>query len=129
MVRASATTIVTCERLVRSEELRSGEYAATLPYYCIDAVVLQPFGAYPTSTYGLYSYDEAELRRYQRHALEDSVAFQSYLEEHVHGCASFDAYLDRDDRRSVLKQLEHTMREDIFLGAHIEGLSQQDRTR
>jgi glutaconate CoA-transferase subunit A len=123
MVRASAATIVTCEKLVQSEEIRSGKYAVTLPYYCIDAVVVQPFGAYPTSTYGLYSYDETELRRYQRYALEDSIAFRSYLEEHVYGCASFDAYLDRDDRRSILKRLEDSMREDIGTDRRADGFS------
>lgn len=121
MVRASTATIVTCEKLVATEDFRAGRYVATLPHYCVDAVVLQPFGAYPTSTYGLYSYDAAEIRRYQRCALEGGPDFDSFLDEHVYGCRSFDAYLNRGDTKRVLAQLALAMHEEVLGHGHDSG--------
>jgi glutaconate CoA-transferase subunit A len=113
MVRASRATIVTCEQLIPSEEIRRGRYLTTFPFHFVDAVVPQHFGAYPTGTYGFYSHHEEEIGRYQHCAREGGVTYDRYLDEHVYGCPSFDLYLSQAAEDNVLTVLERTMH-----GAH-----------
>ena len=52
MVKASSSVIVSCEELISSDEVRKYPDRTTVPYLFVDAVVVQPWGSYPTSTYG-----------------------------------------------------------------------------
>lgn len=57
MVRASTHTVVSCEELIPTETIRDHPERTTIPFLYVSAVVVQPFGAYPTSTYRYYDYD------------------------------------------------------------------------
>lgn len=95
MVRASRHTIVTCEELVETDEIRRDPERTTIAYPHVSAVVHQPWGAYPTSTYRYYDYDGDEITRYQAAAREGGPAYRRYLDEYVYGCATFEEYLAR----------------------------------
>lgn len=95
MVRASRHAIVTCEELVETEEIRRDPERTTIAYPHVSAVVLQPWGAYPTSTYRYYDYDGDEIARYQAAARAGGNTYRRYLDECVYGCASFEEYLDK----------------------------------
>jgi len=93
MIRASHHVIVSCEELVPTEEIRAHPERTTIPFLYVDAVVVQPYGAYPTSTYGHYDYDAAHVAAYQEAARQGSPAVDEYLRRYVWGCATFDEYL------------------------------------
>src|SRR3990170_4331387 len=93
MIRASHHVIISCEELVSTEEIRAHPERTTIPFLYVDAVVVQPYGAYPTSTYGHYDYDAAHVAAYQEAAREGSPAVDEYLRRYVWGCATFDEYL------------------------------------
>ncbi|MBI4587849.1 MAG: CoA transferase subunit A [Candidatus Rokubacteria bacterium] len=95
MVRASRHTIVTCEELVETDQIRRDPERTTIPYPHVSAVVHQPWGAYPTSTYRYYDYDGDEITRYQAAARASGGAYRRYLDDYVYGCASFEDYLDK----------------------------------
>src|SRR5579875_3526269 len=111
MARASRHVVVSCEELVSTDEIRAHPEATTLPFLYVDAVVVQPFGAYPTSTYRFYDYDAVHVAEYQAAARAGPDAVQAYLEAYVWGCPSFDAYLQRAAGRERLEALRRTMRE------------------
>jgi glutaconate CoA-transferase, subunit A len=94
--RAARRVIVTCEELVEEDGLRDNPGANQLPFFCVDAVVHQPMGAYPTACYGHYDYDPAYLNAYRDHA-RDETSYRSYLDRYVYGAADHQAFLDLQD--------------------------------
>jgi glutaconate CoA-transferase subunit A len=82
--KAARHVIVTCEELVDREVLRKNPDANQIPFFCVDAVVPVPYGAYPTSCYRYYDYDPEYLNRYRRQAGDDAL-FREYLDRFVYG--------------------------------------------
>ncbi len=110
MVRASSSVIVSCEELISSEEIRRYPDRTTVPYIFVDAVVVQPWGSYPTSTYGCYEHDAEHLRRYQVCARSGGEAYESYLREMIHERPDFDSHLDGAIGEPRRRELEESMR-------------------
>ena len=110
MVRASKRTIVTCEEIIDTRQIRSDPERTTIPHLYISAVVHQPWGAHPTSTYRYYDYDADHLRFYQGFAQVGGGQFKAYLDRFVFGCESFQDYLEKVGGKERLLQLEEAMR-------------------
>ncbi len=110
LIRASKTTIVSCEEIVSTNFFRSHSDSTTVPYHYIDAVIEQPFGAYPTSTYGYYSFDANHINYYQQCARAGGDEYGKYLDESIYGCEAFDDFLKRAAGREKLNQLKREMR-------------------
>ena len=111
MMRASHRVIVSCEELISTDEIRTHPERTTVPFIYVDAVVLQPFGAYPTSTYGYYDYDPAEIAAYQDAARAGPPAIDEYLQRHVRGCRTFEEYLQQAAGPARLEALRNAMEE------------------
>ena len=109
MVRASKSVIVSCEELISSDEVRRDPDRTTIPYIFADAVVEQPWGAYPTSTYKRYELDEEHLRHYQACARAGGEAYREYLQEFIFDCPTFDDYLKKAAGNERLDQLRNAM--------------------
>ncbi len=109
MIRASRAVIVTCEELVSTEEVRRDPDRTTVPYIFVSAVVEQPWGAYPTSTYRYYEHDEEHLRHYQACARAGGEAYQKYLQEFIYDCPTFDDYIQKAAGVKKLNQLRAAM--------------------
>jgi glutaconate CoA-transferase, subunit A len=110
MLRASRHVIASCEELVSTDEIRAHPEQTTVPFLYVSAVVVQPFGAYPTSTYRYYDYDATHVRAYQAAAGAGDEAVRGYLQTHVRGRASFDEHLARAAGHQRLEELRHAMR-------------------
>ncbi len=54
---ASRKVILSAEEIVDTEEIRHNPGLTAIPYYCVDAVVHLPFGAYPGEMAGRYASD------------------------------------------------------------------------
>ncbi|GBD12239.1 3-oxoadipate CoA-transferase subunit A [bacterium HR24] len=54
---ASRKVIISTEEIVDTEEIRNNPGITAIPYYCVDAVVHLPFGAYPGEMAGRYASD------------------------------------------------------------------------
>ena len=85
--------IITCEELVESEELRKNPDQNQIPFFCVDAVVHVPFGAFPTASYRYYDYDPAYLYEYKEYAADD-LRYKKYLEKFVCGVKNHQGLLD-----------------------------------
>lgn len=80
MAYASASTLVTVERIVDENLLLSETTAAgTLPALYVSAIAHAPKGAWPYGLWGEYPTDTAEILRYAR-AARTAVGFASYME-------------------------------------------------
>jgi len=113
MIRASRHVIASCEELVSTDEIRSHPEQTTVPFLYVSAVVVQPFGAYPTSTYRYYDYDGEHVAAYQEAARGGHQAVAQYLHQSVWGCPTFDAFLSRAAGERTLETLRRTMRATV----------------
>lgn len=94
--KAARHVIVTCEALVDSQKLRKRPEANGLPFFCVDAVVVVPWGAYPTACFGHYDYDPAYLNYYRAQALEDRLHTR-YVQTHIYDVADHGAFMKLQD--------------------------------
>ena len=108
MVRASRHTVVSVEELVPAGSLATRPEQVTISEAYVSAVVVQPYGAFPTSAYRLYDFAEDEIRSYQSLARKGGDDYAGWLRDHVLEPADFTAYLkQRDpsgDRRAALAE-------------------------
>jgi glutaconate CoA-transferase, subunit A len=109
MIRASRSVIASCEELVSTDEVRAHPEQTTVPFLHVSAVVVQPFGAYPTSTYRYYDYDAAQVTAYQAVARAGGETLAEYFQARVGDCATFDEHLAGVAGREQLERLRHAM--------------------
>lgn len=94
MARAAKVVIASCEEIISSDYVRMDPDRTTIPYIFVDAVVEQPWGAYPTSVYKYYEHDDEHLRQYQTVARSGGEPYDDYLMRYVYNCETFDEYLE-----------------------------------
>jgi len=83
-VKASKHVVVTCEELVKTEELRDFPEHNQIPFLHISAVCHVPYGGYPTAVYRYYDYDSDYLRNYAAAAKEDDK-FVKFQKKYIYG--------------------------------------------
>jgi glutaconate CoA-transferase, subunit A len=84
MAHAAIKTVVTVERLYDGDLLRDPLFAAgTLPGFYVDAVAVEPRGAWPLPLPDHYALDAAHLTEYARLAATPE-GFADYLRHYVH---------------------------------------------
>ena len=88
MAKTAKKTIITCERLVETEDIRHLQGKAQLPMQTSDVVVKVPFGAHPTSCYDRYTFDALHIQEYLK------MNFNDYRTKFIDGKTNAE-YLDR----------------------------------
>jgi glutaconate CoA-transferase subunit A len=92
LARAARKLIVTCERLIPVDEIRSDPSRTVIPFFCVDAVCEVPYGSYPGNMPYEYFSDEDHLRRWL--AVEaDVAAYRQFLDTYLYGVRDFAEYL------------------------------------
>jgi glutaconate CoA-transferase subunit A len=92
--KAARHLIVTCEELVDVDDLRSAPDQNQIPFFCVDAVVPVPWGAFPTACYRYYDYDPVYLNQYRLAAMDDE-RYRTYLEMFVYGVPDHQTLIER----------------------------------
>lgn len=92
LARASRRLIVTCERLITNDDIRSDPSRTAVPFYCVDAVCEVPFGSYPGNMPYEYFSDEEHLRAWLA-AEADEDTYRAFLDKYLFSVPDFDAYL------------------------------------
>ncbi len=107
--KAARNVIITCEELVEPQVLREQPEYNQLPFFCVDAVVEVPHGAYPTACYRHYDYDPVFLKAYRTWAQDDD-RYAEYLQKQIHGTADHAAFiaLQGPDRLALIKADQRT---------------------
>lgn len=94
VARCSKRVIVSCERLIPHEEIRRSPKDTVIPYYCVDAVVEQPYGAHPCNMPGEYWFDEDYFKLYLNTVKTEEGADKFY-DDYIYNVKSFEEYLDK----------------------------------
>jgi glutaconate CoA-transferase subunit A len=92
LARAAKRLIITCERLIPNEDIRSDPTRTVIPFYCVDAVCEVPFGSYPGNMPYEYFSDEEHFRQWLE-AERDLPGLLRFLEKCIFGVADFAEYL------------------------------------
>ncbi len=92
LARASKKLIVTCERLIPNDDIRSDPSRTLVPFYCADAVCEVPFGSYPGNMPYEYFSDEEHLRNWLE-VEEKPAEYQQVIDRYIYGVADFTEYL------------------------------------
>jgi glutaconate CoA-transferase subunit A len=106
LARAAKRVIVTCERLIRSDEIRRDPTRTVVPFFCVDAVCEVSFGSYPGNMPYEYFSDEEHLQTWLE-AEKDARAYLQFLEKHLFGVRDFQAYLESCGGLFRLQKLRH----------------------
>jgi glutaconate CoA-transferase subunit A len=85
LARAAERLILTCERLVPTDEFRRDPSRTAIPFFCVDAVCEVPFGSYPGNMPGEYFSDEDHLRRWFE-VERDPVTFRTFWTNTFSAC-------------------------------------------
>jgi glutaconate CoA-transferase subunit A len=93
LARASKRVIITCERIIDTEEIRSAPHLTVIPFLCVDAVCHVPYGSYPANMPGDYFTDEAHLKEWMA-AEKDVDTFRKFLDRLIFGVPDFAGYLE-----------------------------------
>jgi glutaconate CoA-transferase subunit A len=92
LARAAKRLIITCERLVPEEEIRSDPTRTVIPFFCVDAVCEVPFGSYPGNMPYEYFSDEAHVAAWLE-VESDVEKYKEWLQKYVWGVKDFSEYL------------------------------------
>jgi acyl CoA:acetate/3-ketoacid CoA transferase alpha subunit len=92
--KASKRTILLAENIVSTEMIRREAERTVIPGLLVSHVVELPFAAHPTSCYGVYDYDAAEIERYVK-ATSTPESLKAYLDEYVYGVKDHWEYLEK----------------------------------
>ncbi len=110
LARASKRVIVSAERIVSTDEIRSDPNATAIPAFCVDAVCHVPYGSYPGNMAGEYFSDEVHLKAWLD-AEQDVEAYRAFLDKYLYGVDCFESYLEicgGEERLAELRRLENS---------------------
>lgn len=104
LARASKKLIISAEKIVDTEVIRSRPDRTIIPYYLVDAVVEAPFGSHPGEMCYGYRRDEAQIREWVKSS-EDPETTQVYLDKYIFGVRNHQEYLNLigADRLAMLR--------------------------
>jgi glutaconate CoA-transferase subunit A len=92
LARAAKRVIITCERLISTEDIRRDPARTAIPYFLVDAVCEVPYGSYPGNMPYEYFSDEPHLRAWLE-AEEDPATLERFLSTFIYETTNFTDYL------------------------------------
>lgn len=101
---ASRRVVVSCERLIPTEQVRAQPDRTAIPYYMVDAVVEVPGGSYPGNMPGEYYSDEEHLAAWLE-VEQEPERLAAFLEANIFGVPDFEHYLERCGGMERIRQL------------------------
>ncbi len=104
LARAAKRVVISTERLVTNDEIRSHPHLTSIPYYCVDGVVVQRYGGYPGNVAYEYFSDEEHLREWLT-AETDPNGFADFMEHYIYGVPDFQSYLELKGGEARMAQL------------------------
>jgi glutaconate CoA-transferase subunit A len=108
VARAAKRLIITTERLVSNDEVRSDPTSTSIPFYSVDAVCVVPYGSYPGNMPYEYFSDEGHLREWLQ-AEGDVEGLKKFLDKYIYNTKDFNEYLQLNgglDKMEKLRRME-----------------------
>ncbi len=94
IARAATRTIVTCEKIVSTDEIKKAPTLTTVPQYVVDAVVELPFCSHPWNMPYAYAYD-LPFHMKMMAEIDTADGFKSWIDEWAFGCKDHEEYCEK----------------------------------
>jgi glutaconate CoA-transferase, subunit A len=107
--------IISTEELVENDEITRDPGRTAIPYFCVDAVVVAPFGAYPGTVPGVYASDTDHIL--ELYMAAEAETMDQYLEKYVYGVSTHQEFLE--NRVGLARLMELKQKETIREGYRI----------
>jgi glutaconate CoA-transferase subunit A len=107
IARAAKYTIVTCEEIVTTDEIRKNSSFTVIPEYCVDAVVELPYACHPWNFPYAYAYD-MPFHMDQLKLFKTREGFEQWMQEYCYDVGDHEGYLKKVgyDRLNKLSTVE-----------------------
>lgn len=92
LARAAKRLIITTERIISSDKIRSEPIRTLIPFYLVDAVCEVPYGSYPGNMSYEYFSDEEHLQEWLM-VERNPEEFKKFLDRNIYNCQSHFDYL------------------------------------
>lgn len=92
IARAAKFTILTCEELVETDEIRRNPNLTIIPEYSVDAVVELPYACHPWNFPYAYAYD-LPFHSEQMKILKTREGFEQWMQDWCYGLTGHEEYL------------------------------------
>lgn len=92
LARASRRLILTTERVIDEEDIRSNPDRTVIPFFLVDAVCEVPYGSHPGNMPGLYYSDEEHMSHWLSMSKTDE-GVSEYMEKYVLSVDNFSDYI------------------------------------
>jgi glutaconate CoA-transferase subunit A len=110
IVTAARKVIVTCERIVDTEDIRSNPYQVIIPHYCVDAVCEVPYGAWPGDMPGMYYFDRRLQERVVRVEWKTAESTRNWIDTYIHGTRDLNEMITLAAQEENMNVLEYVKR-------------------
>ncbi|MBT3181493.1 MAG: CoA transferase subunit A [Deltaproteobacteria bacterium] len=104
LARAAKHVVISCERIVDTEEFRNDPHKVMIPYFCVDAVCEIPHGCYPGNMPFEYFSDEDHLKEWLT-VERDPEKFKAFLDKNIFSCKNFNEYLEKNGGLDKMQEL------------------------
>lgn len=94
IARAAKYTILTCEELVTTDEIRRNSNATVIPEYAVDAVVELPYACHPWNYPYAYAYD-MPFHTQQLAQFNTREGFEKWMQDWCYGVKDHEGYLEK----------------------------------
>ncbi len=94
IARAASRTVITCEEIVSTEEIRKAPTLTCIPQYCVDAVVELPYCSHPWNMPYEYAYD-IPFHMEMMSQVESEAGFREWIEKWAYGCEDHEHYCEQ----------------------------------
>ena len=105
---AAAHSIVTTEQIISNENIRTYPNLTEIPYAAVDALIEQPYGAYPGASYGFHWFDMDHIKmfrglcdEFRKTGKKDGL--KKYYDEYIFGCETYDDFLEKISFKTLRK--------------------------
>lgn len=105
---AATSTIMTTEKIISSDSIRSYPNLTEIPYPVVDTVTEQPYGSYPGASYGYYWFDMDHMKMF-RSLCDDfrktgnKEGLKKYYDEYIFSCETYDDFLEKVGYKNLKK--------------------------
>jgi hypothetical protein len=103
--KAAKRLVVIAEEIVPTDEIRREPERTIIPAHRVEAVIHQPWGAYPTAVFGCYDYDSAHLKLYVEHS-KRSEGIGDYIDSYIRRPKDHWEYLEKSGGMGHLESLK-----------------------
>ncbi len=104
LARAAKRLIITTERIISSEEIRSEPIRTSIPFYLVDAVCEVPYGSYPGNMPYEYFSDEEHIQEWLQME-KDPEKFEKFIDENIFQCETHFDYVRRNGGMEKMREL------------------------